>query len=160
MATNRKRFQQRFFSAKTCRIAIFWPKNQKKSLFLEKKLKNVCRFKKKPYLCTRFETQTTSRTKKRHTGALVQLVRIHACHAWGHGFESRTHRNRNRKVSVFVFIYIRPVPPGSGFFASKAATPITSPARIVNRNLSVSVLLLSQGYKKEAGQTKRTKQNH
>ena len=30
------------------------------------------------------------------TGALVQLVRIlvriHACHAWGHGFESRTHR--------------------------------------------------------------------
>ena len=27
-------------------------------------------------------------------GALVQLVRIHACHAWGHGFESRTHRNR------------------------------------------------------------------
>ena len=94
MATNRKRFQQRFFSAKTCRIAIFWPKNQKKSLFLEKKLENVCRFKKKPYLCTRFETQTTSRTKKRHTGALVQLVRIHACHAWGHGFESRTHRKK------------------------------------------------------------------
>ena len=27
-------------------------------------------------------------------GALVQLVRIHACHAWGHGFESRTHRIR------------------------------------------------------------------
>ena len=27
-----------------------------------------------------------------NTGALVQLVRIHACHAWGHGFESRTHR--------------------------------------------------------------------
>ena len=25
-------------------------------------------------------------------GALVQLVRIHACHAWGHGFESRTFR--------------------------------------------------------------------
>ena len=25
-------------------------------------------------------------------GVLVQLVRIHACHAWGHGFESRTHR--------------------------------------------------------------------
>ena len=27
-------------------------------------------------------------------GALVQLVRIHACHAWGHGFESRTHRKK------------------------------------------------------------------
>ena len=23
---------------------------------------------------------------------LHSLVRIHACHAWGHGFESRTHR--------------------------------------------------------------------
>ena len=33
------------------------------------------------YLCTR-----------KQQGALVQLVRIHACHAWGHGFESRTHR--------------------------------------------------------------------
>ena len=27
-------------------------------------------------------------------GALVQLVRIHACHAWGHGFESRTDHGR------------------------------------------------------------------
>ena len=26
------------------------------------------------------------------TGAVVQLVRIHACHAWGRGFESRPHR--------------------------------------------------------------------
>ena len=25
----------------------------------------------------------------------LQLVRIHACHAWGHGFESRTHRNKH-----------------------------------------------------------------
>ncbi len=25
-------------------------------------------------------------------GAVVQSVRIHACHAWGHGFESRPHR--------------------------------------------------------------------
>ena len=30
-------------------------------------------------------------------GALVQLVRIHACHAWGHGFESRTHRTSQTK---------------------------------------------------------------
>ena len=29
---------------------------------------------------------------RKQQGALVQLVRIHACHAWGHGFESRTHR--------------------------------------------------------------------
>ena len=39
-------------------------------------------------------------------GALVQLVRIHACHAWGHGFESRTHRlqkttniSKSKKIS-------------------------------------------------------------
>ncbi len=32
--------------------------------------------------------------RKQGNGALVQLVRIHACHAWGHGFESRTHRNK------------------------------------------------------------------
>lgn len=31
---------------------------------------------------------------KYSNGAVVQLVRIHACHAWGHGFESRTHRIR------------------------------------------------------------------
>ena len=30
-------------------------------------------------------------------GALVQLVRIHACHAWGHGFESRTHRKLTKQ---------------------------------------------------------------
>ena len=30
----------------------------------------------------------------KQSGALVQLVRIHACHAWGHGFESRTHRKK------------------------------------------------------------------
>ena len=27
-------------------------------------------------------------------GTVVQLVRIHACHAWGHGFESRPHRKK------------------------------------------------------------------
>lgn len=32
-------------------------------------------------------------------GAVVQLVRIHACHAWGHGFESRTHRTIKRGIS-------------------------------------------------------------
>ncbi len=29
---------------------------------------------------------------KYSNGAVVQLVRIHACHAWGRGFESRPHR--------------------------------------------------------------------
>lgn len=39
--------------------------------------------------------------KTKNTGALVQLVRIHACHAWGHGFESRTHRNKGCKSSYY-----------------------------------------------------------
>ena len=33
-----------------------------------------------------------SLTKTARTGAVVQLVRIHACHAWGRGFDSRPHR--------------------------------------------------------------------
>ena len=45
-------------------------------------------------------------TYKQH-GALVQLVRIHACHAWGHGFESRTHRKKSsKKLELFLFIGI------------------------------------------------------
>jgi len=33
---------------------------------------------------------TASKGKK--NGSVVQLVRIHACHAWGRGFESRPNR--------------------------------------------------------------------
>ena len=36
-------------------------------------------------------------------GAVVQLVRIHACHAWGRGFESRPHRREDANASSFVF---------------------------------------------------------
>ncbi len=42
---------------------------------------------------TAIERDGNNKDKK---GALVQLVRIHACHAWGHGFESRTHRFREQ----------------------------------------------------------------
>ena len=41
-----------------------------------------------------FATAIERESDKKLNGALVQLVRIHACHAWGHGFESRTHRER------------------------------------------------------------------
>ena len=34
------------------------------------------------------------------TGAVVQLVRIHACHAWGRGFESRPHRSKEIKFFI------------------------------------------------------------
>ena len=41
--------------------------------------------------------QTPMQTKRPSNGAVVQLVRIHACHAWGRGFESRPHRRGERK---------------------------------------------------------------
>ena len=31
-------------------------------------------------------------------GVVVQLVRIHACHAWGRGFESRPFRFLSTKI--------------------------------------------------------------
>ena len=37
-------------------------------------------------------------------GAVVQLVRIHACHAWGRGFESRPHRKKKQKCFFFCYI--------------------------------------------------------
>ena len=37
-------------------------------------------------------------------GAVVQLVRIHACHAWGRGFESRPHRKKKQKCFFFFVI--------------------------------------------------------
>ena len=53
---------------------------------------------KKQYLCTRF------RKGSKHTnGAVVQLVRIHACHAWGRGFESRPHRKKKQKCFFFCY---------------------------------------------------------
>ena len=41
-------------------------------------------------------------------GALVQLVRIRACHARGQGFESPTHRKTTySNVGRFLFLYTR-----------------------------------------------------
>ena len=52
-------------------------------------------FKKSRTFATAIERESNDKNKKLN-GALVQLVRIHACHAWGHGFESRTHRTQKR----------------------------------------------------------------
>ena len=49
------------------------------------------------YLCTR-------KTERTNVGAVVQLVRILACHARGRGFESRPHRKRRvSRLSSFCF---------------------------------------------------------
>ena len=45
-------------------------------------------------------------SNKKLNGALVQLVRIHACHAWGHGFESRTHRERVPNLFGTLFYFL------------------------------------------------------
>ena len=62
---------------------------QVSAFLIQKKGQFVCDLKYLPYLCTRKTERYLFATP---FGALVQLVRIHACHAWGHGFESRTHR--------------------------------------------------------------------
>ena len=36
-------------------------------------------------------------------GAVVQLVRIHACHAWGREFESRPHRREEEEMLLLFF---------------------------------------------------------
>ena len=69
---------------------------------MNKKIQKISRqtlaqFNHKHYLCNRKAKELCYQID---IGALVQLVRIHACHAWGHGFESRTHRNK-----AFQFLY-------------------------------------------------------
>ena len=73
------------------RITGFGPEMHKKVIFFEKTLAG---FRKMPTFATAIERE--SNYTNIHLGALVQLVRIHACHAWGHGFESRTHRLRKK----------------------------------------------------------------
>ena len=38
-------------------------------------------------------------------GAVVQLVRIHACHAWGREFESRPHRQEATNWLLLLFLF-------------------------------------------------------
>ncbi len=52
------------------------------SHFLDKIRLFFCILKNSDYICN----------PKREQGLVVQLVRIHACHAWGRGFESRPDR--------------------------------------------------------------------
>ena len=61
-------------------------------------------FRKMPTFATAIEREAT---KQKLNGALVQLVRIHACHAWGHGFESRTHRESSDSLQNRGFFYYR-----------------------------------------------------
>ena len=76
-------------------------------IFLNIFSRNYCRFKKK---ALPFATQSREIATKKLNGALVQLVRIHACHAWGHGFESRTHRLKvlgSFRIKDFFLCFLR-----------------------------------------------------
>ena len=50
----------------------------------------VAGFKNIAYLCIAIQRNSSYK----QNGSVVQLVRIHACHAWGRGFESRPDRQR------------------------------------------------------------------
>ena len=50
-------------------------------------------------------SQSGNNDSKLNTGAVVQQVRIHACHAWGREFESRPHRKEDANASSFVFVH-------------------------------------------------------
>ena len=54
---------------------------------LENKLPNIVEIKKGVYICVPITGN----------GLVVQLVRIHACHAWGREFESRPDRQQSKK---------------------------------------------------------------
>ena len=58
-------------------------------------------------------------------GALVQLVRIHACHAWGHEFESRTHRSPQPQVFKDLWLFCFLFPPRDRTLQHFAPFPYT-----------------------------------
>ena len=87
-------------------------KNDGKLHFFSKIFGHV---KKKQYLCTRFRKESATY----RIGAVVQLVRIHACHAWGRGFESRPHRKKQSKRIASFVVAIDSHPLAGSYLASR-----------------------------------------
>ena len=61
-------------------------------------------FGKTSYLCTRKPKGATN------FGAVVQLVRILACHARGRGFEPRPHRKRGESAMILLISFRKTIP--------------------------------------------------
>ena len=66
-------------------------------LDLKKVFQSIANSKKAPIFASHLRE---SATRKQKNGSVVQLVRIHACHAWGRGFESRPDRFRKKQNKV------------------------------------------------------------
>ena len=93
-------------------FGLFSAKITGKKHFFSKKF---CQFGKRYYLCTAIGNPIATTYFK--TGALVQLVRMPACHAGGRWFESCTHRSGERirarlaKAARSFFLCPAPLPP-------------------------------------------------
>ena len=66
-------------------------------LDLKKVFQSIANSKKAPIFASHLRE---SATRKQKNGSVVQLVRIHACHAWGRGFESRPDRLKKQILEV------------------------------------------------------------
>ena len=64
-------------------------------LDVKKVFQSIADFKKVPIFASQFRGIAT-----KQNGSVVQLVRIHACHAWGRGFESRPDRLKKQIFEV------------------------------------------------------------
>ena len=97
------------------------------SLFLNKTKKKICSYKKTTYICN-------PKREQDQNGAVVQLVRISACHAGGRGFESRPHRSQKPQKNLRLFLFTPLQPPPTGEAKSQSSDKnigleLTSPTR-------------------------------
>ena len=106
-------------------------------------------------------------------GAVVQLVRIHACHAWGRGFESRPHRKKEMQSASLFFVVLGQRELANTYYTTAAllssprllATPphkVTLPARAQKSTfLKISLPLYLPYFLqvKDQGRTKEHRKN-
>ena len=60
-----------------------------------------------PIFCVPLHPRLRKTHKSEQNGAVVQLVRISACHAGGRGFESRPHRKKSSSEYLMLILFER-----------------------------------------------------